>query len=93
MEFNLIDLYANLVPVWGCNIQRGPLFQHTTFKISFVPASNAMDQMLFYCIAVFQYVSIIYQCGASANTVATCRLAYLTLSMLLALINGRLFHM
>jgi len=71
MGFNLIDFCANLVPVWVCNIQRGPLLQHTTFKISVVRAPNAMDEMLFCCIAVFQYVSIICQCGASANAFKT----------------------
>jgi len=43
MGFNLIDLCSNLVPVWACNIQCGPLLQHITFKISCVGASNAMD--------------------------------------------------
>jgi len=93
MVFNLIDLCANLVPVSACNIQCGPLLQHTSFKISFVRASNAIDQMLFCCIAVFQYVSIIYQGGASANAFATRRVAQLTVSKSLELINGRLFHM
>jgi len=91
MGFNLIDLCANLVSVSACNIQRGPLLQHISFKISFVRASNAIDQMLFCCIAVFQYVSINYQCGASANAFATGRIAQLTVSTSLALINGRLF--
>jgi len=70
--FNLIDLCSNLVPVWVCNIQRGLLLQHTSCKISFVRASNAMDEMLLCCIEVFQYVSIICQCGASANAFETC---------------------
>jgi len=92
MTFNLIDLSANLEPVRACTIQRGPLLQHTSFKISFVRASNAMDQMLFCCIAVFQYVSIIYKCGASANELAMLRVAKLTVSKSPALINGCLFH-
>jgi len=75
MEFNLINLCSNLVPVWACNIQCGPLLQHTSFKISFVCTSNAMDQMLFCCIAVFQYFSMICQCGPSANAFATRRIA------------------
>jgi hypothetical protein len=49
--------------------------------------------MLFCCIVVFQYVSIIYQCGESANAFATRRIAQLNISKSLALINGRLFHM
>jgi len=75
MGFNLINLCANLVSVWAWNIHRGPLIQHNSFKISFVRASNAMDQMLFCCIAVFQYVSIICQCGVSANAFAMCHIA------------------
>ena len=63
------------------------------FQVSFVRASNAIDQILFCCIAVFQYVSIIYQCGASATAFATRRVAQLTISKSLALLNGRLFHM
>jgi hypothetical protein len=61
--------------------------------ISFVRASNALDEMLICCIAVFQYVSIIYQCGASANAFSTRRVAQLIFSKSLALINGHLFHM
>ena len=75
MGFDLVDWCSNLVPVWAWNIQRGPLLQHTSFKISFVRASNAMDQMLFSCLAVFQYFSIICQCGASANAFATSCIA------------------
>jgi len=66
---------TNLVPVWVCIIHRGPLIKHTSAKISFVRASNAMDQMLFCCIAVFQYVSIICQYGVSANAFAMRRVA------------------
>jgi hypothetical protein len=75
MGFNLIDLYANLVPVLACNIHRGPLIKHTSFKIFFVRASNAMDQMVFCCMAEFQYVSIVCQYGASANGFAMRRIA------------------
>jgi len=71
MGFKLINLCSNLVPVWACNIQRGLLLQHTSFKISFVRASNAIHQMLFCCIVVFPYFSIICQCGPSANAFAT----------------------
>jgi len=88
-----LDLYSSLVPVWACNIQCGPLLQHTSFKISIVHASNAMNQMLFCCIAVFQYLSIICHCGASANAFAVNRVAQLTISKSLALINRQLFHM
>jgi len=63
------------------------------FQVSFVRASNAIDQILFCCIAVFQYVSIIYQCGASANAFATRGVAQLSVSESLALINGRLSNM
>jgi hypothetical protein len=48
---------------------------------------------LFCCIAVFQYVCIFYQCGASGKAFATHRVAQLTVSKSLALIHGRLFHM
>jgi len=75
MGSNFVDLWSNLVPVWACNIQHEPLLQYTSFNISFVCASNAMDQMLFSCIAVFQYFSIISQCGALANALATRRIA------------------
>jgi len=75
MGLNLIDLCSNLVPVWSCNIQHGPLLQHLSFMISFVCTSHPMDQMLVYCIAVFQYVSIICQCEAAANAFETCRVA------------------
>jgi hypothetical protein len=74
-------------------MQRGLLLQHTSFKISFVPASNAMDQMLFCSIAVFQVVSIICQCGASANAFEMHRVAQLTVSKSLADIHGRLFDL
>ena len=93
MGFSLIDLLANLVPVWPCTIQRGPLLQHTSFEIFFVRASDAIDQMLICCIALFQYISIISRCGDSANAFATRCDAQLTVSKSLALINGRLFHM
>jgi hypothetical protein len=52
-----------------------------------------MDKMLFCCIAVFQYVLIVYQNGASANAFAMRRVAQHTVSKFVALINGRLFHM
>jgi len=54
MRCKSVNLCSNLVPVWACNIQCGPLVQHTSFKISFVHASNAMDHMLRCCIAVFR---------------------------------------
>ena len=66
MGFNLIDLSANQLPVWACNIQCGWLHQHTSFKISFVRASNDTEQMLCCCIALFEYVSIFYLCRASS---------------------------
>jgi hypothetical protein len=90
---NLLDLCSNMVSVSVCNIQCGPLLEHISFKISFVRPSNAMDQMLFGRIGVVQYVSIICQCGASANACTMHRVAYLTVSKSLALLNGRLFHM
>jgi len=92
MGCNFVDLCSNQVLVWVCNIQLGLLLQHTSFKISSVRASNAMDQMLICCIAVFQYCSIICWCGASANAFATHHIAWLTICKSLALINGRLFH-
>jgi hypothetical protein len=52
-----------------------------------------MDQMLFCCIVVFQYVSIICQGGASAEAFAMHRVALLTINKMLALIHGRLFDM
>jgi len=70
MGLNFVDLGSNLVLDLACNIQHGPSLQRISFKISFVHTSNAMDQMLFCCIAVFQYFSIIWQCGALANAVA-----------------------
>jgi len=73
--FNLIDLCSNLVPVWVCNIHRGPLLQITSCKLSFVHTSNAMDQMLFCCTVLFQYFTNICQCGASANAFATRHVA------------------
>ena len=75
MGFNFVDMCWNLVPVWACNMECGPLLLPTIFKISFVHASNAMEQMLLCCIAVFQYFSIICQCGASANPVPARRVA------------------
>ena len=56
-------------------LQRGPSLQHISFEIFSVYASNAMDKMLFCCIAVLQDISIICQCGASANTFAARRVA------------------
>jgi len=93
LGFNLINLCSNLVHDWACNIQHGPLLQHTSFKMPFVRSSNAMDRMLFCCIVVFQYVSIICQGGASANPFETGRVALLTISTMLALIDGCLFQM
>ena len=75
MGIDLNDLYLNLVPVWACKIQRGQLVQHTSFNISFVRASNAVDHMLFCYIAVFQYITIICQCGASGNPFTTRHVA------------------
>jgi len=70
MGFHCVDLCSNLVPFWVCNNQCVQLLQHDSFKISFVCASDAMDQMLFCCIVVFQYFSIICWCGASATAFA-----------------------
>jgi len=92
-DTNHIDLCSNLVQVWECNIQHVLLLQHTSFKISFVRALNAMVHMLFCCIVVFKYVSIICQCTALANTFPPHRVASLTISKWIALINGDLFHM
>jgi hypothetical protein len=69
-----------------------PLLQLTSFEITFVRASNAMDKMLFRCIVVLQYVSIIYQYGTSDTVFATNRVAQLTGSVSLPLINGLLLH-
>jgi len=71
--FTLSSTMPSPVPVWACNIQCVALIQHTSFKISFLRASNAMDQILLRCIAVFLYVSIICRCGASPNGFATHR--------------------
>jgi len=67
LGFYRMDLCLNLVLVWACNIQGGLLLQHTALTISFVHGSNPMDQMLFCCVAVFQYFSMICQRGASVN--------------------------
>jgi hypothetical protein len=91
--FNQNRRCSILVPVWECNIWCGPLLQHLSFKISFGSASNAMDQMLFCCISVFQYFSIICQCGVSADAFPKCCNAYYTLFKLHAFLIGRLFHM
>ena len=93
MGFNILDLCSNLVLVQACIIQCGPLLQHTSLKISLVRASNATDKMLIYCIAVFQYISNICRCGASANGFATHCIPQLTITKSLALRNGRQFHM
>jgi len=71
LGFNHINLYSNLELVSACNVQRGLLLRHTSFKISSVHASNGMNQMLFCCITVFQYLSIICQSVASANAFET----------------------
>jgi len=92
MGLNLIHLFANLVLVGACNIRRVPLLQHTSFIICFVHASNGIDQMLFCCCMVFQYVSIINKSGASANAFTTRWVASLVVSELLALINDSVFH-
>jgi len=75
MWCNQIGMHSNLVLNGPCCIQRGPLLQPTCCKISFVPASNAMDQMLLCCIVVFLGISNQCQCGASANAFATCHVA------------------
>jgi len=72
--FNFVDLCSKLIPVWVYNIECRPMLQRTSLKISFVHTRNGMGQVLFCCIAVIQYVSIICQCGASANDAATCRI-------------------
>jgi len=92
MGCNILDLCSNLVPVWVCNIQLEQFLQHTSFKIFIVHASNARDLMLFCCIAVFQHISIIYQCGALANAFAARHVAQLNISKSLALINSSVFH-
>jgi hypothetical protein len=51
-----------------------------------------MDQMLYCCIEVFEYVSIICQSGGSANDFEVRRIAQLTVFMSLALTNGRLLY-
>jgi len=71
MGINIMGFGVNPEPEWACNIPRGPLLHHTSFKISLVCAMNAMDQMLFCCIAVFQYIYIIRHCGGSTNAFAT----------------------
>jgi len=75
MGCKLINLCWNLVAVWACIILSGTILQHTSFKISLVRTSNAMDQMLVCFIVVFQSFHIICQCRASANAFATCRIA------------------
>ena len=75
MGFDLVDVCANLVSVSACSIHLALLLQHTSFKISFVHTSNAMDQMLFCYMAVIKYASYICQCGASANAFKMCRIA------------------
>jgi len=92
MGFDYVDLWSNQVPVWACILPHRLLLRHTSFKISFVCASNAMDQMLFRCIGVFQYFSIICPCGASANAFPTRHITSLIVSKSYALIHGRLFH-
>jgi hypothetical protein len=52
-----------------------------------------MGQMLFCWIAVFQYVSVICQYGASDNAFESRRVAKLAVSMSLVLSYGSLFHM
>jgi len=47
MGFSHIDLFMSLALLWVCNIQCGPLHQHTSFKISFVHTSKPTNQMLF----------------------------------------------
>jgi hypothetical protein len=73
MEFNRIELCDNLVLIWACNMQRGLLLRHTSFMISFVPPSNAMDQMLCCYSLVFKYISIVCQCLASTNAFPMCQ--------------------
>jgi hypothetical protein len=47
MGFSFANLCSNMVPVSACNIPHGPLLQHTSFEISFLHATSAMDKMLF----------------------------------------------
>jgi len=75
-SFNHIELCSNLVLVGVCNIQCGLLLQRTSFKISFVCASNAMDQMLCCCIAVSQYFFMICRCQPSANAFGMRRITH-----------------
>jgi len=62
--FNVLDMWSNLVLVRVCNIQHGPLLQPSSPKVCYVLGSNALDQMSFYCIVVFQYICITFRCGA-----------------------------
>ena len=78
LGFNSVNWFSNLVPELACNIQLWASLQHTSFKISFVQAANAMDQMSICCMAVFQYVSMICQCGASANAFTARRVHCIT---------------
>jgi hypothetical protein len=54
-----------------------------------VHASNAMDQMLLRCIAVFQYFSIICQSGASANAFTARRVRCITYHLQVACTHKR----
>jgi len=90
---NIINFYSNLGLIRACDIKHRPLLQHICSKIFFACASNAIDQMIFCCIAVFQYIAMICQCGASANAFETRRVISLTVPKSLPLIKSNLFHM
>jgi len=90
---NFIEMCSNLVPISVYTIQCGLLLQHTSFTISFMCASNAMEQMFFRSIVVFQYISIIRQCGPSSSAFATRHNASIIMSKSLALRNSCLLHM
>lgn len=93
MEFNHIDLCWNLVPVCACITKGETFLSYTSFMTSFVYTSNSIDLTLFCRIAVFQYLSIICQCGALASTYTICCVVKCPIFKSLALLIGRLFHM
>ena len=93
MGYNRTDLWSNRILVWVCNIWHGPLLLHSSLKLCFVLGSNALDQMLFYCIVVFQYVSITFKCGARSNGLSMHWIEYRTIYTFLAFIHSGEFRM
>jgi hypothetical protein len=75
MGLNIINLCSNPVVISRGNMHHRLLLQYTSFTLSYVHASNGIDQMLFCCTAVLEYICIICQCGAPANAFETCRFA------------------